>query len=307
MAVVYAKEHWPNRSGSFGTISESVLVRHWVVKTNNKLDDPFSIKEHFRNSMGITLYTPHPNPDASAFTMRSLDVNPKTETPIAWDVTATYSPAPIDDDSNDQQNPNPLLRPRTVDWESEDAEEFTIRGYPVDDDTGDLGDLEVMLNSAGDPLEAIERDDNRWIIVVSKNFENLPTWVGQYTNSVNSSSIVVNGVTCARRTLKFNRLRVPQEFNENGQLFLRVTAEFGYKPQTWDVFRLDEGFNELIRPEAAQVTKILLPDENGELREPTEPVMLDGNGNRQADPGPDTAVVLRYSLYPEKDFTQLPF
>lgn len=296
MSVSSAKEHWPNRGASFGVPRESAVRRHWVVKTNNKWDDAGVIKQHFIDSLGIALYVPHPNPNLQNFLFRTLDCDPRTETPTVWDVVGNYSSEPIDEEEQEQNdNPNPTLRPTVIEWDSELSQEFTGR-----DKNG-----KAMLNSAGDAFESIEKDDVRWRIIVQKCFANVPGWVVNFVNKVNSSAITVDGQTLDARTCKLQRLSIPRRQVENGISFVEVTAEIAYRSDTWDVYRLDEGFNALDRVGARY--KILIQDENGEMREPTEPVPLDGEGSVLITANEDTAVFRHFKIYNEADFNDLPF
>lgn len=294
--VTTVKEHWPNRGGTFGVSRESSVRRHWTVKTSNKMDDPGVIRDHFRDNLGISLYVPHPNPNLIQFLFRTLDCTQFSEAPTLWEVVGNYSSEPFDEEDQEQQdNPNPVLRATVIEWDSELSQEFTARDK----------DGKAMLNSAGDALESIERDDVRWIITLTKNFEALPGWVAGYVNKVNSEEITVDGQELAARTCKLQRLRIPGRRVEGGVSFVEVTAEIAYRPDTWDVYRLDEGFNALDR--VGEKYKILIPDEDGEMREPTEPIPLDGEGSVLFTATEDTAVFRHFKIYKEADFNDLPF
>lgn len=288
MSVLTVSENWPQRSGSFGTVSDSRLTRHWLVKTDSKWDNAVTIRDHFRDVLGIEYLTPHPS--NIFFTLRNLQCDPLDDTPIAWNVTGIYSTAPLDDDEQDQQIDNPLLRPTIIEWNSEISQEFTTKDK----------DGKPMLNSAGDALEPIEKDDVRWVISLTRNFASIPFWVAEYTNTVNSAAVAVQGQTLAARTLKLQRLHISPLQVENDIPFYQVNCELAYKPDTWDVDRLDEGFHYL---DGSDRKKILLDD--GES--PSEPVPLDGSGGILANPDPDNAVYQTKKIYSEKDHNNLPF
>jgi hypothetical protein len=292
--VISVKEHWERRGGTFGSIRDSSVRRHWKVKTDSAYDDQGTIRDHFRDNLGITLFVPHPNPNLPQFTFRNLDCDQFPESPKLWDVTGTYSSDPTSEE--DQQNENPLLRPTIIEWDSKLSQEFTARDK----------DGKAMLNSAGDGMESIEKDSVRWIITLQRNFDSLPSWVAGYVNKVNSSGIVIDGQSLAARTCKLQRLRVPARRVENGVSFVEVIAEIAYRSETWDVYRLDEGFNTLDRV-GEEKLKILIPDEDGEMREPTEPVPLDGSGQALLAADEDTAVFRHFKIYEEADFSVLPF
>ena len=286
MAVTSASEHWPQRGGSFGALRDSRMTRHWLVKTDDKLDDAITIRDHFRDVMGIQYLTAHPN--NIYFTLRNLECSQKDETPKAWDVTGVYSPAPLDEDQ--QQEENPLDRPTIIEWSSELAQEFTTK-----DKNG-----KPMLNSAGDPLEPLEKDDVRWSVSLTKNFASIPFWVAEYVNTINSSAVIVQGQSLPAHTLKVQQLHIPPLQIENNIPFYQVMVALAYKAETWRVKRLDEGFHYVTGGDRKKIT---LDDGN----EPSEPVPLDGAGGVLADPDPDNAVYLDYDVYDEKDHNNLPF
>jgi hypothetical protein len=286
MAVVWAREHWEGRDGSFGSVTDNTMTRVWKVKTNNKLDDQTVIVAHFTGTMGIAFLSPHPS--NGFFTARKIDPKQMAVSPYAWTVTVTYSTEPLREDEDEPENP--LDRPVRISWSSELSQEFTTKDK----------DGKPMLNSAGDPLEPYEKDDVRWIIRLVKNFSALPTWVANFTNKVNSSSLSIGGLTLAERTCKVQSLQISEQQVQNDIPYVEVSVEIAYRPDTWDAKRLDEGFHEKL---GSTRQKILLDDNN----EPSEPVPLNGAGAHISEPDPDNAVYLDYEIYEEEDLNDLPF
>lgn len=286
MAVVWAGEHWDGRDGSFGSVTDNTMTRVWKVKTNNKFDDQTVVLAHFTGTMGITYLSAHPS--NGYFTARKIDAKQLAASPYAWIVTVTYSTEPLREDEDEPENP--LSRPVRITWSSELSQEFTTKDK----------DGKPMLNSAGDPLEPWERDDVRWIIRLTKNFSSLPSWVANYVNKVNSSSLTIQGITLAARTCKLQALNIGEQQVQNDIPYIEVSADIAYRPDAWDVKRLDEGFHEKL---GATRQKILLDDNN----EPSEPVPLNGSGAHLSEPDPDNAVYLTYKIYEEADLNDLPF
>lgn len=285
MAVLWAREHWEGRDGSFGAITDSTMTRVFKVKTDNRYDDQTVIVSHFANVMGITFLSPHPS--NGFFTARKLDPKQMSQSPFAWMVTVQYSTEPLNEDEDEPENP--LDKPLRVSWDSELSQTFT---------TKDRND-KPMLNSAGDPLEPIEKDDVRWMIRLTKNFSSVPSWVANYVNKVNSSSVTIQGLTLEPRTCKVQSLRIGEMQVQNDVSFMEVSVEIAYKPDTWDAVRLDEGFHYLNG--SSEPTKITLSDGS----EPSEPVLLDGDGGILANPTPDNAHYLNYRVYEEADLNTL--
>lgn len=261
MAVVYAREHWKSRGGSFAGVTNNTIRREWIVKTSDRNDTPITIAKYFADTLGITYLALHPDVTLYTFTAREMEIDPLDETPFAYNVVVTYSSEPIRDEEQDQQDVNPLDRATHIELSSELAQTFTIEDK----------DGNAMLNSANDPYEAIEKDDVRWLFTVTKNLSVIPTWVLDYKNKTNESAITILGLNCPARTLKLNGLRIPPQQNENGVTYFALTAEFAYRRETWDAVRIDEGFNWIIGGEKKE---ILLDDGS----KPTEAQLLDGAG-----------------------------
>lgn len=287
MSVVWAREHWEGRDGSFENVLNNTLTRTWKVKTDNRYDNQIVIVSHFADTMGIAFLSPHPT--NAFYTARKLDVKQDSASPIAWRVTVTYSTEPLKEDEDEPENP--LDKPVRVSWDSELAEVFTTKDK----------DGKAMLNAAGDPFEPVEKDDVRWTIKLTKNFASIPAWVANFVNKVNSSSISIGGITLAERTCKVQALKIGEKQIQNDVEYIEVSVEIAYKPQTWDLDRLEEGFH-FINEDGFR-EKILLSDG----KEPSEPVPLDAGGNVLENPTPDNAVYLTKKIYDEADLNDLPF
>lgn len=296
MSVVRCAEDWKGRNGTFENVTNNRVVRKFFVRTDDKYDNQFTITSYFATDMGITFLSPHP--DANIYTCRSLDADQRDDSPFAWDVTCTYSTEPLNEDEEDKPE-NPLDRPARITWDSEVFQKFTNRDK----------DGNVMVNSAGDPIEAIEVDDIRWVISITKNFASLPAWVLTVPNSVNSSAVNISGVSLPARTVKVGHLHIGELQVENDIPFYEVTVELSYKPGTWDEEVPDEGFN--VSDGSGNVsntdrTRIMVEDDNGDLSPPTEAVLLNGSGGVLANPTSASAVMLNKRVYQELDFSGLP-
>lgn len=285
MAVIWAREHWEGRDGSFENVINNTMTRTWKVKTSDKYDDQTVVVNHFASALGIVFLTPHPS--NGFFTARKFDVKQESASPIAWRVNVVYSTEPLTEDEDEPENP--LDRPVKVSWSSELAQEFTTKDK----------DGKPFINSAGDPFEPKERDDVRWIIKLTKNFDALPPWVANYVNKVNSSTLNVQGLSLAERTCKVQALDIGEIQVQNDIPYQEVSVELAYRPNTWDLDILDEGFNYIdgSTRKKAQV--------NGE--DASEPILLDGDGGILSSPDADNAVFLTFKMYEEADLNDLPF
>ena len=288
MAVVWAREHWEGRDGSFENVVNNTLTRTWKVKTDNKLDDSQVVAAHFDSALGIRFLSPHPT--NGFFTARKLDIKQESASPLAWRVTVMYSTEPIGEDEDKPENP--LDEPPKISGDSEMSQKFTTKDK----------DGKPVLNSAGDPLEPHEVDDPRGVIIIEKNFPSIPGFVSTYINKVNNASFSIPGISepFGPRTVKFQRFRFGAQEVRNEVSFVAVTVELSIDPNTWDVDRLDEGFHWKNNTTGAR-SKITLDDGS----EPTEAVPLDGGGAVLFNPTPDTARYLTKKYYQEADFNVL--
>lgn len=298
MSVISAREHWDGRDGSFENVTNNRVDRKWLVKTDNKYDTPLVVGDYFRTTLSIGFQSPHPG--NGSYTARNMEIESRAETPCVYDVKVTYSTEPFKSDSEEQNDEDPTARPARVTWDSENAQEFT---------TNDK-DGKAMLNSAGDPLEPLEKDDIRWTISLTKNFANIPTWVLSTVNCVNESDVTIAGLSFPARTVKVQRLHIGELQVENNIAFYEATVELAYKKNTWDVERLDEGFNVIAgdgKVPAADKKRITIEDDDGDFQPATEAIPLDGAGGVLSDPTPDTAEHITFKVYEEADLSALPF
>jgi len=165
-------------------------------------------------------------------------------------------------------------------------------------------DGSAILNSAGDPImQTVE--DNTIGFTITANLEYIPAWVLALRNTCNSSPIVVGGLTIgaemARFILPSGWASEPKARNDISYI------EFTYELQIDEIDKhygrpLDAGFRALtgLVPEKRKTIV------NGDGSEPSEPVLLDGEGYVLEDPTPADAVYLTVKKYPMADYSFLP-
>lgn len=283
MAVASANLRHDQRGGTIGGVGESDVARHYLVKTTARTDDEQVIAAYFATVLGIFKGSQHPN--NGLLKARDLDCQPISGAPLAWDVVVNYDDQ--DDDDDDDQEPNPLNRKTKISWAAEFVQVFT------DEDK----DGNAMLNDAGYPMDAIEVDDVRWTINLRKNFVQPPFWVTEYCNTVNSSKITVQGLTCEARTLKFNSLSIGEEQTQNDVTYVEVNASVSYNPKTWDLKRINVSIYDI---NGKRIT-----DADGE--KVVEPWPIGTDGLKISTPTTSNVVYKTFRRFDEKDFNNLPF
>jgi len=202
-----------------------------------------------------------------------------------------------------------------------------------------------ILNSAGDMPDPIpEKTEYYWVANVTKNMAKVPTWVlDDYSGAINAASYTIDGLTvqaeCSRliqlriskklkendvryRTLSFSlefRGRRPVRTDANGAPLVVATREGGTgitlpivdaPPPPFNLELADMGLHKNIEVYVAgqgfikKKTKFLTDDTPP--RPVAQPVLMDGKGDKLADPTPFNAVFGNWRILKSKDFTVLP-
>ena len=204
-----------------------------------------------------------------------------------WSATAKYS----DEREIDQ---NPENDEVLIDWDTE------IYQQPVLVDVN--GD--AVINSAGDyfidPLP--QQDSSRLMCKVQANVTTVPAWVlTAGNNAVNNAQIEIDGLTIAKGLAKTSRLKVAQREYRFGQKYYPISFEVHIRLEGWRLQPLDAGFR--FRNSEGKLSDIT---NDGDDNAPTTPVPLDGSGGILVDPTPSTAVFGDFTIYHERDLSELP-
>lgn len=195
-----------------------------------------------------------------------------------WRVAASYD-TEVD---QQQQEPNPFDRPPVVNYGAE-----TIQRYSRFDAEG-----VPLRNSAGDPFEPIELDEEVLLVTIERNEPTVSAaGFANYHNRVNVGSF--RGLE--PQTL---RLKVAATYTEEGEYqYYRVKYDLAWKESTWMLTMVDMGRRE-------KIGGVYFDIKDPTSKQPVkEPVLLDGNGERLA-PGGDP-VLVDYTRYKTADFNGL--
>lgn len=297
MAVVSVKERWQDRGGSFGAVDDFSTRREWLVTVNDKLDTPLVV---YASTAGLLPRYLEPHPQNFYMTCRKLTITPEQSTWKFLTATAEYSTAPVSKEDTDRAlQPNPLLRPTRVTIEGVQREKY------VNKDRDGI----AFTNSAGDYFPAQVVDDDRVLLALTKNVSQRFPSIFTYSNSLNASAYTVDGITVPKKTGKIGRFRYSELQEENGFSYYVLTSEVQVRPaeEDWYISIMDEGFNYL---KSGVKTKILIPNDNGDLEPATESVPLNGSGSILEENDPrfgEEGVSREWEYYAEKDWSQLPF
>lgn len=250
------------------------------------------------------LGSPHPVNSDARLCRRRVENHAKSKT--VYTATAEYSTDP-------QVSQDPAADPPEYEWETTSEK----RSYPYDKDGA------AVLNSAKRSFVPPPQDeDGWWICTVKRNLTLVPVWLTQYRNTINTDSIVLDGITVPPLCGWLKRIRIGHVQYRANKPFRRlqfdIACKDGHKLKTqtsplvdvlddWRKFLLDEGEVPLAGgdpsgPNYGKNVGACLADG---MRAPG-PVMLDGAGHALILPTPASAVFLPFHLKPEKPFAALP-
>jgi hypothetical protein len=285
-----------------------------------------------------------PFPDNIFATLRrtSLKRDPKSIWSNAvWRAVEHYSSVPLTE-KDEQQQVSPLDRPAEIDWIATPYQVPVLYGVGLE--SNDLIPPtyhEVMVpvvNSAGDQPDPIpEKTEYHWVANVTKNVSVVPAWVGQgYAGAVNSAAYVIDGVAVAAECSRLTDLRVSKKMKENDVRYRQISFSLEFRTareQRTDVFGLplviawrrggtglllpvedvppppfnlelpDMGLHKL-DPLTGLRTRIMTDD--APPRPVSQPVMLNGSGDKLANPTPYNMILGNWRILKSKPFNVLP-
>jgi hypothetical protein len=220
------------------------------------------------------------DPGAFCISLQVVNSNPWK----GWEVTASY-------DSTFEVSENPLLDRADIQWDGENFEEFLLK-----DVNG-----EAVLNSAGDPFEDSMRERTRRVVTITKNVLQVPDWIIDSEDAVNSSAFDLDGITIPAKKAKLGAPRIGGRQTRNGVPFRVLTMVIKLNKDGWNYQPLDQGYRS--RHGSGDVVRCTSA---GDGTDTTRRAPLDGAGGILSDPTPATAVYLDYDVYPAYDFNLLP-
>lgn len=208
-----------------------------------------------------------------------------TKPKFHWTVTLSYS-------SQFEMTEDPLDEPARLTIDGEKYQEVA--------DTDRNG--QAMLNSAGDYFSdpPIMRDRTDHILRVSKNVAEIPIWFLNSQDVVNDAEFTYRGLIFPERTLKIERVPIPEIQKRNDVEYFPLVIEIKYRKATWNAKPLQSGYRQLV---GGDLVKIVSEGDGTDL---TTPALLDENGAYIPHPVPTDAKYADFEIYNELDFETLP-
>lgn len=292
MSITLIKEQ-PNCTGDVGDDGAKTYRRQFIAISDNHTDGPLTVRAALLSVHSVargTVYNRGGSEiDVTAICTR-IDVRETNESTAVggskWLATADYSTTPPQDP--DEEEDNPLARPAEISYD------FALFAGIAEKDKDDT----EIKNTAGDPYDPpIEREDARLILTIVRNeaFYNLAT-AQSMVNAVNKTAW--NGG--AARTWKCQNISAQRMF-ENDVVYWRVTYQFAYKADTYDVEVISRGFFQKDNDKRVMIF-VLRDDADPKSLIPTPvPQPLDANGAHISDPT-DDLYFQTFKIYDEYEF-----
>lgn len=281
MAVVSTREMFRGRSRSAAFGDVPTYTRIWLVT----VDDPNNAYQEISEAPGVEWLAPHPENENAFLTDSSIAQ--EGDSPFHYRVTFTYKGLKPDD-----ANPVPTARPPQFSFSGSLASAPCFWYYPT---AGDNSTKRIIINSAGDPIGGLDRDEGEFTVTISANTEPPFPYVKaqNYVGAINSDSWS-GGAPGTWKCMSITGNRKIEEVNGSQYIYYEVSTTLAYRGTGWGLQTWDVGFNEIV---AGQRKKIMAGSEPV-----SEPAALDGFGRAKAPGQPPN--MLTFRIYPSLPFSE---
>lgn len=277
MAVVDSREMYRGRSrqttyGDVPTYTRIFLVR---------VDDPNTDMQAISEEPGIDWLDPHPE-DSNALLIDS-NIQQDGDSPFHYKLTFTYKAA-------EDLDENPIDRPPQFSFSGSLASAPAFWYFP---NTGDNSTKRIIINSAGDPIGGLDRDEGEFTVSITINKAPPFNYAAAqaYVGAINSDSWS-GGAPKTWKCMSITGNRKIEDVNETKYLYWETNATLAYRNTGWDLQTWDVGFNEIV---GGARKKIMAGSEPV-----SEPAALSAGRAKTPGQPPD---MLAFRIYPMLPFT----
>lgn len=206
----------------------------YLVRTstqNEKLAD-------IRDAPGINIGDTFQDAAADWVVCKSSNVKAADDSGLLWEVTFVFEPLRPDegnDPGGGEGGGGGVTLPPIPVWSATGSSSVV----PVYKDAN--GDM--ITNSAGDPLEGLEKEKSEFTLILTKPYLNHGLWLTAaraYTDTCNSAAW--NGGAQHTWLCRFRSASVERK---DGLIYWSTQWEFAYREETWKLMPWDIGFHEL--------------------------------------------------------------
>lgn len=341
MTVVSAQLDFSGATGKASRGGKREYTAHWIVKTNDWQDQPFTILDYFYATGSL----PHPD-KASPYNYGndsdpraicdSLDPRREGDSGTVWRVAAHFADDQKQEEGEDE-NGNPTDNPENfaleIDFRYNKVRRPAITGEYIEGFGFDAAQRiagvpapQPITNSAFVPYDPpLERDAVTELLSITGNFVGQVDGqsMGRFYNAVNSEAYVifrVNGFSYSAEKYQSKIQDIkPVRKRSAGLLFWRITfeietdREFGWRQKVLDqgMHRRQcagdpDGFGGTISSASlknGQARHAAILDQQG--HPVTSPVLLNGNG-QPLDPCLEDPIFITWRIYPERSYQTIP-
>ncbi len=285
MSIVAVNELFEGREAQENEKGQRFYTRVFQVVTDDPNDGPLTAARATGVPRRGALYSAGNEVDLAA-RVRRITPSQNPESPRLWEIRIEY------DTVREEQDENPLNRPYEVNW---DFAQFT---RPVWRDI--FGN--AILNSARQYYDPpVEIDDSRPVLSVTRNEGGFnPGLAIEFQDAINSDTFL----GFSPGTVKVAKIAAQSQF-ENNWFYWRVTYEFNFRREGWNISILDQGRYELRNGKPVPIREFDTSGVEIPFSHVTDPVPLNGAGLRLPNPSPDTVIYGTYQVYRERDFSFL--
>lgn len=231
MAVVDSREMFRGRSRQTTYGDVPVYTRVFLVR----VDDLNTDLQDISAEPGINWLDAHPE-NANALLVDS-NVQQDGDSPFHYRLTFTYRAAEdLDED--------PMSRPAQFSFSGSLASAPAFWYFP---NGGDNSTKRVIVNSAGDPIGGLDRDEGEFTVSITIN--KAPPFdyakAQSYVGAINSDSWS-GGAPKTWKCMSITGNRKIEEVNDTKYLYWETNATLAYRSNGWDLQTWDVGFNQIV-------------------------------------------------------------
>lgn len=236
MAVVGFKEMYRGRGrqAQFGDVP--VYTRIFLVKTDT-VDTSF---QEISEAPGIAWLSSHPE-NQYAYLIDS-NVQQDGDSPFHYRLTFTYK-------SGEDLATIPWERPEQFSFSGSLASAPAFWHFP---NSGDNSTKQIIVNSAGDPIGGLDRDEGEFTVTISKNLRAdgvAPYWnyadAQMYVGAINSDTWS-GGAPRTWKCMSISATRKIEQVGAEKFVYWEANTTIGYRNTGWDLQTWDVGFNQII-------------------------------------------------------------
>jgi hypothetical protein len=208
-------------------------TRIWMVT----VDDAANAYDEISAAPGIAWLDPHPENQYAFLTDSS--VQQEGDSPFHYRVTFTYKGLVPED-----ANPDPTARPPQFSFSGSLASAPCFWHYPT---SGDNNTKRIIINTAGDPIGGLDRDEGEFTVTISANTPAPFPYVKaqNYVGAINSDSWS-GGAAGTWKCLSITGNRKIEGVLGLQYLYYEVSTTLAYRGTGWDLQTWDVGFNEIV-------------------------------------------------------------